>query len=268
MTIEAWGVWGASILLAVTIIAQGLALFEIRGRWGLVAIGASLGATVGLALTLALMVKEQGYWSPFDLWQMALSLALVTLIIHLLLAWRSRTMKPGLLVELVVLILLLMVVVVIRPGGSALHCAQCTFPFQLQWILFLVGAGGATVAGGTALMLALRIRLARRGGGLRLPCRVDFYVSLKQATRLVLAALGSGLVVSVWWAWQTVGTLTSGDPREEWLAITWLVAAASLLAWRLEKRARWWAAGLALVSAVVALFGLLVLLDMRRLLGI
>lgn len=268
MALEAWVALSAGILLAVTIVAQGLALSRVRGRWDLVAIGTSVGAAVLLATTLILTVREHERWSPFDLQQMALSLALMTLIIHLVLAWRAGTIKTGLVVDLVVLVLALMVVIAIRPGGSPLNCIQRAFPFQLQWILFLLGAGGATVAGGTALMLALRIWLVERGSALRLPRRVDFYVPLKQAARLVLAALGSGLVVGSWWAWQTMGVLTSGDPREEWMAVTWLVAALSLLAWRLEKWAGRWAAGLAVVAAIVALFGLLILLDMRRLLGL
>jgi ABC-type transport system involved in cytochrome c biogenesis permease subunit len=91
---------------------------------------------------------------------------------------------------------------------------------------------------------------------------------LTQAIFLALVALGSGLTVSVWWAWQTAGTLTAGDPREIWMAVTWLTAAMSLVAWQLEGHRGRWAAGLALAAALYVGFGLVFLTYLQSLLGI
>jgi hypothetical protein len=57
--------------------------------------------------------------------------------------------------------------------------------------------------------------------------------------------------------------LTSGDPREGWVFVAWLVAAMSMLARRLGKRWGRWTAGLAVLAAAIAAFGLLVIVELQ-----
>jgi ABC-type transport system involved in cytochrome c biogenesis permease subunit len=84
---------------------------------------------------------------------------------------------------------------------------------------------------------------------------------------LALIGLGAGLVTSAWWAWRSVGGLAGDDPRQAWMAITWLLSAMSLLAWQLEAAAARWAAALAGLAATVAIGGLLAVPYIVRLLG-
>jgi hypothetical protein len=51
--------------------------------------------------------------------------------------------------------------------------------------------------------------------------------------------------------------LLASDARQGWLAIVWLLIAMSSLAWRLEKQASDWAAGLILLASVTGLVSLL-----------
>ncbi len=272
--LEIWATIGTGVLLAVAGVAQGLALFKIgpspRG-WGLVAAGARLGSALALTAALILAVVAHGEWSPSDLRQVTLGLALATLVIYLILAWRPGMGSASPVVDMVILALVLVDLIAVRPGGCPLTSAQRTVPFQVQWALFLLGSGGVVVAGSAGLMRVFQAPLTRRGGDLG-----DVHTVLRQSTSLALVALGSGIVVSIWWSWQTVGFLTSGDPRIGWIAITWLVAAMSELAWQLDRRLPVsdhkdhegrWAAGLAIVAAAVAIFGLLALEDLLHLLG-
>jgi ABC-type transport system involved in cytochrome c biogenesis permease subunit len=80
---------------------------------------------------------------------------------------------------------------------------------------------------------------------------------------LALAALGSGLVIGVLWAWRTSGTLGSDSAREVWMAVAWLITAMSLLAWQLDTRRSRWAAALVLVAATAVLIGLSLPVDLR-----
>jgi hypothetical protein len=131
-------------------------------------------------------------------------------------------------------------------------------PCLVQWILFLVGAGGAVVAGSTALTLGLCALLSGRGLDLRWSARRDLLACLRQATGITLVALGAGLAMGVWWAWQVTGRLTAGDPREGWLVVGWVLAATSWVAWRLGRQGGRWAAVLIMLAASVAMTGLLI----------
>jgi hypothetical protein len=276
---DTWASLGAGGLLIAASVAQGLALLKVRPGprlWELLVIGARLGGTVALAISLAFATVAHGEWSPSDLRQVTLGLAVATLVVHLILAWRLGIGSAGLVVDVVVIAFILLDATAIQPGGPRLSCAQRAVPYRVQWVLLLLGSGGAVAAGSAGLMRGLYACLTDCGRGLRLPPMVDVEALLKQATALVLLFLGSGIVVSAWWAWQTVGSLADDDPRVAWVAIAWLVAAMSKLVWRLDKHplgagergyAGRWAASLAVIAAAAAIFGLLAVADLRRLLG-
>lgn len=267
MVIKTWLTLGAAILLAIAAIGRGLAVAGVRGRWGLAATVARGVAGLVLAAALILAALVQGRWSPLDMQQVALSLALTTVGLHLALTWQSSAGDAGPLVDLVALALTI-TGLVLPAGGPPPTLVQQMVPFYARWLLFLTGAGAVTVAGSAGLTMALSAGMARRGLGVRPTSHAGLYGLLKAATSLTLIALGGGLAVGTWWAWRTVGLLSGGDPREGWMAITWLMAATSLLAWRLEKRPGRWAAALAVLAAMAALFGLFFVTSMRRLLGL
>jgi ABC-type transport system involved in cytochrome c biogenesis permease subunit len=267
MTPEIWGAV-AAFLLAIAAVAGGMALFKTRGRWVAVAVGARAAGTASVAVALGLAVVVQGEWWPFETRQVVLGLVLAMLSIQMVLSWRLRIGSGGPVADVVAVALILVGTFLFRRDVPPLTCAQRAAAFWTQWILLLLGGGGVLVAGSAGLMLALRKGLAGRGRGPRRPKRGELYNLLTQAIFLALVALGGGLTVSVWWAWQTGGTLTGGDPREVWMAITWLAAAMSQLAWQLEGHRGRWAAGLALVAASSVVFGLVLLTQLQSLLGI
>jgi hypothetical protein len=140
---------------------------------------------------------------------------------------------------------------------QAIHSQQWV-PFYAQWTLWFLGAGAATVAGSAGLMeaghnlltasrgrvpSALRDRPTRAHAGQRPsplcapPTRPSKYLrrftglaATNSAVWLAVIGLGGGLTVAVWWAWQTAGSLSSGDSHEGWLTVAWLLAAMSLTA--------------------------------------
>ena len=256
MTPEIWLALGAAALLAVAAVGSGSALLTGRGWWARLAVAARLAAFVVLIVALLLAAARRGGWSPFDLQQAALSWVLATVGVHLaLLAWPPGRYGAGPVVDLVALGALLVGVWVVQPGLLDLACVQDSVPMLVQWAALLLGAGSIATAGSAGLLLSFRAGPT----GLR--------VLLKRATWLALATLGLGLAVGAWWAWWTTGKLAGDDPRLTWLAVTWLLAAASLHAWRLDRHATRWAAGLAVAAATAAAFGLLAILDLSRLLG-
>jgi hypothetical protein len=257
----------AALLLVMAAAARGLALVREGKWWDRIATGARAAAVLALVLALVRLVATRGGWSPFDVGQVALCLALATLVVHLALQWRLKVDAAAPVVDLVAFGLVLVGVGYTLPGGSVLTCAQRTAPFHIQWVLFLLGAGGLTVAGSAGAMLALRTVLTRSGRGLE-PRWIDLQVFLKQASALALVTLGGGLAVSSWWAWQTVGSLTTGVSAEGWLAAASLVAAMSLLVRRVGRRWGRWAAGLAMVAAAVAIIGLMAATDLGRTPGV
>jgi hypothetical protein len=267
MTVEIWGVVAGS-LLVVAAAASVLGRFRARQRWELMAGVARLLAACAVAAVLTITILARGEWSPLELQQVTLALIVAMLLVHAILAWRLGITGAGPVVDLVALALILVGAFWLQPGAMPLSCFQRAFPVQVQWGLSLLGAGSLLIAGSAGLMLALRWVLRRVREHVTLPIRKDQYRLLAHATFLALVSLGSGLTVGVWWAWQTVGMLTSGDLREAWLLIAWLVAAMSLLAWQLEERGGRWAAVLAVVAAAIVLFGLLVLPDLQYLVGI
>jgi hypothetical protein len=267
MTAEIWAV-AAALVLAMAAVARGLALFREGKWWDRIATGARAAAALALAVALVLLAVAHGGWSPFDIGQTALCLALATLIVHLALQWRLKVDAAAPVVDLVALALALVGVLSAPSGGSLLTCSQRAAPFHVQWALFLLGAGGLIVAGSAGVMLALRTALTRHGRGLRWPLWIDLHAFLKQASALALVALGGGFTVSSWRAWQTVGSLTSGIPAEGWIVTASLIAAMSLLVRRVGKRWGRWAAGFAVLAAAVAILGVLAAADLSRVPGV
>jgi|GEM_PF-1698196 len=255
----------AALLLVTAVIAYGLELFRVRGRWALWATGATIGAVIALAVALVVIATTHGRWwqSPLavlslDPRQVVLGLALATLAVHLVLAWRLPVDATGLVVVLLALVLVLIAGFMVEASELSPDCDQRTIPLQLQWALFLAGTGGLAVAGSAGLTLALRAGLARRIPRLQWPLWIDLHALLERATALALASLGAGLAVSLWWSWQLRGALcTTHEPREGWVIVALLVAAMSFLARRTGGRWGRWSAGLAMVAASVAILGLL-----------
>ena len=256
MTAELWAAVSA-VLLAVAVAAWLAKVFQVRGPWTLVAALARLAAGLGLIVALGLSSMMQGGWSPWNRLQVTVTLTLAMLVVDLVLARKldPRTTNP--FVDLVGLALILVGVRTSPATAPVWDFLQRTIPYYLQWLLFLLGSGAALVAGCAGLMLVLQSLLGARISEQRLSRREEYRLLLKRAAMVVLVAVGAGLTVSVWWAWRSIGTLNSTDPRAGWLAIGWLCAAMSLVAWRLERGWERWAGGLAMVAAVVISLGVL-----------
>ena len=257
----------AALSLGAGAIVGGLAAFRKEQLWARLFVAVRVASVAALAVALAGRVLTLGWWSAYD-WEMSLlTLVLSLLIVHSVLAWFLKAENPGPLVELVGLGLLLVVFVGASVGVPLLTCPQWLAPFQLQWILFLVGGGSLLVAGCMGLTVILYSAVQRRGRSLYLAPSEDLYALLVRAAVLALVTLGSGLTVSLWWAWHTLGTLTGGDPRAEWMALTWLLTAMSLLAGQLDRHRQRWVIALAVVAASNLLFGWLFLVGVQDLLG-
>jgi hypothetical protein len=256
MAIELWVALLAGLLLLLTIVAEALHAVQGHQRWKTLALGAEAGAAIILGIALFLTASRVGGWQPVDLRQAAWSLALATVGVHLGLGWLTGARSAGLVVGLMALALTLLGSLFL-PSDSPTACIEFGSLFYLEWTLFFVGAGGAAVAGNGGLASALQWGMHRRESNFSLPRSRDLHMLTAQAANLSLVALGAGLTVAVWRGWQAAGRPTSGDPREDWMAITLLIVVMSHLAWQLERQAGRWAAGLAVVAAAVALLGLL-----------
>ncbi len=274
----------AALLLVVATLAWSLALLKVGRRWGrkgqgirMVATVARVGAVLSLTVALILEAGARGAWSPWavvtqppGLRQATLGLAVATLVVYLVLVWRFRVDAVAPVVDLIALGLILTGTLANQSPVSLLTNVWRAAPVQIQWILFVLGAGGLMVAGSAGLMLAFRAGLAGRWDlqwDLPRSHRTDLHLFLKQATALALVALGGGLAVSIWWAGQTLGTLSSGGSSENWIAIAWLITAMSMLARRAARRWGRWTAGLAVMAAAAAIFGLLAPTGLCSLLG-
>jgi len=266
MTPESWGILSVGLLL-VAVAARALALFTSGTGWKLVAIGARIGAGLGVLVALILVAGIQGGWSPFAPRQLALGLALATICAHLLLTWRVNCDGAGPMADLVVLGLVAWGLFA-PAAGRQLSCAQDTIPFGIQWGLFLAGGGAVLVAASSALVLVLQRIVTVWGPELRWPMRHDLYRFLAEAAALALTVLGCGFVISAWWDWQSQGALSDSDPREIWIVITWLLVATSWLTRHWSRGWRTWAAALTILAAATLLFGLFFVADLRHLWGI
>ncbi len=256
MTPETWKLV-AILLMAFTAVARGLTLLGVRGPWKLATTCFRVGAALTLMVFLAQLVRSSGEWSPLEWDQLIVSLSIAILVMYQAMAWAFRLEGAAPFVDLLALALVVTSMLITIPDGSAPTCIQSAAPVSIQWGLFLVGAAAAAIMGSTGLMLGLPAGLGRRSQGTHWPNRVDLTNFLTQATMLALFVLGCGLVLSIFWSWQTTGGLGSGDSRRAWMAITWLLAAMSNLARGLQKHWVGWQAILAVVAAGAALYGLL-----------
>jgi len=251
VAMSSWLVLGSALLLALAAVARVLG-------WDLVAVGSRAGAAAVLVAALILSILNNGGWSPFVLGQLSLCLALAMLLSDLVLVWRLGVDGASPVVDVLALFVLFMGVWVVGFDAPALTCSQQSPPFYAQWVLFLFGVGAVLVSGSAGLLLYLRVLLVRGGWAGGLPPGHDLQAFLRHSSALALVALGAGLTVGVWWAWQEMGSLYGGDPREIWMASTWLASVMSLLSWQIGKRSGLWAAGLAIVAAIIGLVGLLI----------
>ena len=271
MPSEAWAFAVAALLLVAAVVVEVVALVSGpagAGRWRVPGLWLAAAAAAALVVALILAVAARQAWSPFDLQQIAVSLAAATLVIYLVLAVGLKAGGGGLPVGLVVLALILFAWLGVRPGGSAPDAIQRGLAIQVQWACFIVGSGGAIVAGCAGLALAVRARLIGRGRELVWPRRVDLHHLLSVAAGLAAVALAAGLAVGTWWAWQATGLPGTGDPRVAWLVAAWLVVLMAVWVYRLGERSGRWAAILSLVAAALAVTGLLAVTDLRLILGL
>jgi hypothetical protein len=261
MTPEIWALVAVA-LLGLASVAGVLVMLAVREPWDAVAIGIRMAALAALIVALAAAVIVQGQWTAADPQQAMLGLIVAMLAVHLVLAWRLGAGSAGPTVDIVALALSLVSVFAIQAGAPGLPCVERASLFQAQWVLFLLGGGGMLVAGSAGLMLAMRQGMVWVGRDFRPQWQIPLYGLLTQAVILALVALGGGLILGVWWAWRTSGLLAVGNPREVWMAVAWLTAAMSLLAWQLDGSRGRWPAGLALVAAAAVLVGLLFPMDL------
>ncbi|MCL7451978.1 MAG: hypothetical protein M8467_02905 [Anaerolineae bacterium] len=256
----------ALLLLALAIASGTVALIVVHRHWRLVVLGARLGALGLLLAALVVSVVTQDQWSPFDLHQLSISIAIASLAAGLVLfrAWDLPVPDPVL--DLTVLAIVLVRLSVIRPGGPVLSCAQRDILFGAQWALFVLGAAGSIVAAATALGWVARS--VPRLRALHWAAPGDLFRPLHAAVLVTLLSVGAGLLLGIVWAWRTYGTLAGGDPRQGWMASIWLWAAMSLVSWQLDRGNRWWASIFAGIAGAAVLFGLLAILDLQRLWGL
>ena len=262
MTPEIWAVI-AAVLLGIAAVSGGLELAVLRGWWKTVVLGSRVAALAALVVALVAAAIVHGHWSAADPRQAMLALVAAMLAIHLVLAWRLGAGTAGPAMDLAAIVLSLVSAFVIGAGSPGFICVQLPALYQAQWILLSVGGGSVLVAACAGLMLLLRKGLSSRDWELTLPRWSPLHGLLSQAAVLALAALGSGLLIGVWWAWRTSGTLGSDSAREAWMAVAWLITTMSLFAWQLDARRSRWAAALVLVAASAVLIGLLLPVDLR-----
>ncbi|MBN1659900.1 MAG: hypothetical protein JXA93_15965 [Anaerolineae bacterium] len=264
MKTEPWGtILAAGGVVLLSLAAAAGAAHRLRSaRHGrLVAAIARTASVVPLAAAILLAVVLYGGPSLFGARLGAVALVLAASAIHLVLAFTLDW--PGGLwpVDALLAGLLATMLLVTLPGAAAMDCVQHSLPFFAGWGLCLIGSGALLVAGGmAAAALAKRGRQPRVEGG-------EEQDLLSPVLLLALVALGGGLLVGTWWAWQTTGTLVAGDQRQVWMAVSWVVTGMALLAGELEDRADQWMAGLAVVAASIMAFGLLALPDLLQLWG-
>jgi hypothetical protein len=249
MSPDLWLALAALVLLLAGAIVRCLALLGpglgLR-RWPLLGLGLRAAAVLALLVALGLELATNTMAVP-------LALALAALLFHFGL-WRyHRFDGSGPAIDLAALALVVVGLVGSPAAGQGLVCAQRALVARAQDILFLIGAGGATVMGSSGLVLAIR---GRWQGALLLPGQADLSAFLQTATAWTLFLLGGGLLVGFWWLWRALGRLVGDDLRTGWLAAAWLLAAGSWLAWRLASRRGGWAVAFALLAAVAADLGL------------
>jgi hypothetical protein len=220
-------------------------------------LGARVVGAAAVIVAVALITAAEGRWSPLHPRQAVLALTLATILVQLGLGLRFGVVGAGPVADLVGVSLALSAALGELSNGSLPGCAQLLIPYQAAWAFFLLGAGSAVVAGSSGVLLIIGDTewLGRR---LKSPGGPALRALMAQATSLTLVALGIGLVVSVWWAWRSLGA-SQWDPRQGGVAIVWLLAAMSLLTRHLRGNRERWAEVLIALAATAAVLGLMVL---------
>lgn len=245
------GTWVAILLLIIAVAVRGLAITRKRDPWPWLAGVARLGAWIALASSILVTTAAPALWSAFNIQLLVQSLVLAIWAIDWVLSWRFRPVVIVPVVDLITLILIVAGAFGIQPSDFSSPCLQ-SFPLLVwQWLLFVIGTGAAIVAGGNALTLTIDAALADRLGQLPQFGRAALYVAAWEANQLTLAALGSGLVLGLGWAWY------QGDPRVLWMTSAWLTAAMAFTALSLSRDRERWSAFLIILTAPVALLSLL-----------
>jgi len=257
MTMPEISVVISAVFLALAAAAGCLAMSRIRSIWRAAAIGARVVALAFVIAALVASVIVQGHWVAMDPVQAMLSLVVGMLAVHLVLAWRLGAGSAGPVVDIVALALSLLIVLAVEATAPGLACVPQSPLLQTYWVIFSLGGGSVLVAGAAGLELAVLKLLAWRTMAPSLRRQLPLQDLLAQATILAVVVLGSGLVISAWWAWRTSGLLGDGNPRQVWMAVAWLFTAMSLLAWQLDGHRVRWAAGLALAASAAVLGGML-----------
>jgi hypothetical protein len=216
-----------------------------------------LAGAAAVAVAILLLAGAAGRWLPQDPVQAALTLVLTTVLVQLGLGLRFGAVGAGPVADMVGLGVTLTALLGGAADAPALECVQFMMPSRAAWALFLVGAGSVVVAGSSGVLLVVD-GVGWRGRHLSWIRGPALRALMTWATLLTLVALGTGLVVTLWWAWRSVGT-SPWDPRQGGVAVVWLLAAMSLLAGHLRSNGERWAAVLTTLAAIAALLGLLVL---------
>lgn len=264
MTTDAWAGIAAAVLLVLAVLVQFVTLPAIghRLRWALVQ-SARLGAAVALGIGIGWQVLAGGGWSPAYPGQVALALALAALLVHLILQGRARQLLGGPILDLVTAGLAVCGAL-LSPGSLPAGLGLAATRYA-QWVLFLIGTGAVLSSGSAALTLAVRSWPVWQHWTGHWPERSELHAFLHQTAALATVAWGAGLAAGVWWSWHTLGSLTSGDPSETWIAAAALLTAASQWTARLGRRSGRWVALLAIAAAALAVTGLLAAADLTQL---
>jgi hypothetical protein len=232
----------------------------------MVAVFFRVGVILVLAVALVLLVMTSGGWSPVNWDHGVVSLSLTTLVIYQVMAWGFRLEGAAPFVDLLALALVVSSHFVYSPGEETVPtCIQRTAPFYILWGLFSVGGAAAAIMGSGGLLFGLQTALGVRTQRGQWPSQNDLTFFLSQATMVALLALGIGLVLTVYWSWQTAGRLGNDGPLLIWMAITWLFAAMTSIARKLPRHWVGSQAILGVATAGTALYGLLAFLHLPAL---
>jgi hypothetical protein len=260
MSPEFWLTAAAIGTLAGAGLAGSLAWLGLARGSRLWSVAVSALRVVAVAiLASALAVELVGHTAEMSLTalQVTQAVALAALLLHLVLWGWFRFDGTGPVADILYLGIVAAGLGTTWPAGAALSCGQCTVPAQTQDILFLGGAGAATLMGASGLRFTIRSLEARRRRDHSLSVQPGQASFMRGATAVTVALLASGLLVGIWWTWRSQGRLVGDDLRWGWMAAAWLLALAGWLGWRLSHRSGLVATCLALLAALAADVGVL-----------
>jgi hypothetical protein len=262
--------WLAGLLLLASAVAGFLVLFSVEAPWKLIGFGAKIAAVlvlvVAMVLVRSLSWQGQPSW-PHGFLHPAWCLALATLVVDLVFAWRIGADAASPFVDLVSGFLVLGGTLSVQSGAPAIEPAGIGTMNTFESVLITLGFGALVVAGGAGLALGLRRFLKERTDRLRWTRWLSLHLFLKHSLALASVVLGAGLLVGMWLSWQTTGLLLGSSAHEGWAAGAALTAAMGLVARRMGKWWGPWTAGLAVLAALMAISGMLAMTDVSSILG-